>query len=74
MTPAPSAWLSLLALKLLDKGRRSHSDDFNGDGALGLCAGRTVLPKKSFATDSSYRAVRTQQLGLWQGWVKALAP
>jgi hypothetical protein len=74
MVPAPSALLSLLALKLLDKERRSHIDDFNCDGALGLFAGLNVLPKKSFATDSSYRAVRTQQLGLLQGWVKALAP
>src|SRR5207237_10893031 len=29
MIPAPSALLSLLALKLLDKERRSHIDDFN---------------------------------------------
>src|SRR5947209_8650530 len=31
MVPAPSALLSLLVLKLLDKERRSHIDDFNGD-------------------------------------------
>jgi hypothetical protein len=29
MVPAPSALLSLLVLKLLDKERRSHIDDFN---------------------------------------------
>src|SRR3954451_13926604 len=28
----------------------------------------------TFATDYSYRVVRDQQLGLLQGWVKALAP
>jgi hypothetical protein len=74
MVPAPSALLSLLALKLLDKERRSHIDDFNTDEVLGLFAGLNVLPKKSFATAYSYRAGRDQQLGLMQGWVKALAP
>jgi hypothetical protein len=36
MIPAPAALLSLLTLKLLDKERRSHIDDFNADfrGAL----------------------------------------
>ncbi|HKH47413.1 MAG TPA: hypothetical protein VKM72_22375, partial [Thermoanaerobaculia bacterium] len=74
MVPAPSALLALLALKLLDKERRSHIDDFNCDEALGLVAGLNVLPKKSFATDYSYRTVRARQLSLLQGWVKALAP
>jgi len=53
MIPATSALLSLLVLKLLDKERRSHIDDFNCDDALGLWAGLNVLPKKSFATDYS---------------------
>jgi hypothetical protein len=35
MVPASSALLSLLALKLLDKERRSHINDFN-PGAPGL--------------------------------------
>jgi hypothetical protein len=74
MVPAPSAVLALLVLKLLDKERRSHIDDFNTDEALGLFAGLNVLPKKSFATAYSYRASRDQQLGLMQGWVKAIAP
>jgi hypothetical protein len=74
MVPAPAAVLSLLALKLLDKERRSHIGDFNFDEALGLFAGLNILPKKSFATDYSYRTVRAQQLSLLQGWVKALAP
>ena len=55
MIPGPAALLSLLALKLLDKERRSHIDDFNCDEALGLFAGLNVLPKKSFMTDYSYR-------------------
>jgi hypothetical protein len=74
MVPALSAMLSLLALKLLDKERRSHIDDFNCDEVAGLFAGLNILPKKTFATDYSYRTGRVQQLGLLQGWVKALAP
>ena len=74
MVPALSALLSLLALKLLDKERRSHIDDFNCDEALGLFAGLNILPKKSFATDYSYRTQRTHQQQLLSGWVKALAP
>jgi hypothetical protein len=74
MVPAPAAMLSLLALKLLDKERRSHISDFNFDEALGLFAGLNILPKKSFATDYSYRTHRQQQKTLLQGWVKALAP
>ena len=75
MVPALSALLSLLALKLLDKERRSHIDDFNCDEALGLFAGLNVLPKKSFATDYSYRTERgISNWACLQGWVKALAP
>jgi hypothetical protein len=74
MIPASSALLSLLALKLLDKERLSHIDDFNCDEALGLFAGLNILPKKSFAIDYSYRTTRDQQVRLLQGWVKKLAP
>jgi hypothetical protein len=74
MVPAVSALLSLLALKLLDKERRSHISDFNFDEALGLFAGLNVLPKKSYATDYSYRTRRCQQRQLLVGWVAALAP
>jgi hypothetical protein len=74
MVPPVSALLSLLALKLLDKERRSHIDDFNFDEALGWFAGLNILPKKSFVTDYSYRTTRDHQCGLLRGWVKALAP
>jgi hypothetical protein len=74
MVPAPQALLSLLTLKLLDKERLSHIDDFNCDEALGLFAGLNILPKKSFATDYSYRTTRDQQLQLLRGWVKKLSP
>jgi hypothetical protein len=74
MVPAPSALLSLLALKLLDKERRSHINDFNFDEALGLFAGLNILPKKSFATDHSYRTTRLKQQRLLAGWIAGLAP
>jgi hypothetical protein len=74
MVPATSSLLSLLALKLLDKERRSHIDDFNCDGALGMFAGLNVLPKKSFATDYSYRTQRRHQQQLLHGWISALSP
>jgi hypothetical protein len=73
MVPACCALLSLLALKLLDKERRSHIDDFNFDEALGPFAGLNVLPKKSYATAYSYRTGREQQRALLAGWVRALS-
>lgn len=74
MVPADAALLSLLTLKLLHKERRSHIDDFNFEEALGLFAGLNVLPKKSFASDYSYRTQRPQQQQLLAGWVKQLLP
>ena len=72
MVPAPSALLALLTLKLLDKERRSHINDFSFDEALGLFAGLNILPKKSYATDYSYRTTRANQKALLEGWVSAL--
>jgi len=74
MVPADAALLSLLALKLLRKERLSHIDDYNIDDGLGLFAGLNVLPKKSFATDYSYRTQRQQQEKLLGAWVKKLSP
>ena len=74
MVPADAALLSLLALKLLRKERLSHIDDYNIDEGLGLFAGLNVLPKKSFATDYSYRTQRPQQEKLLGSWVKKLSP
>jgi hypothetical protein len=71
--PAHCALLSLLLLKLLDKERRSHVNDFNFDPALGLFAGLNILPKKSLLTAYSYRTARPQQQALLAGWVSALA-
>ena len=72
--PADAALLSLLTLKLLDKERRSHIEDFDFDEALGLFAGLNILPKKSFAADYSYRTDRLQQQQLLAGWMKQLSP
>ena len=74
MVPATSALLSLLVLKLLDQERRSPINDFNFDEAVGLCAGLNVPPKKSYATDYSYRTVRDPQQTLLSGWIGAVAP
>lgn len=74
MVPPDAALLSLLALKLLRKERLSHIDDYNIDDGLGLFAGLNVLPKKSFATDYSYRTQRHQQEKLLGAWVKKLSP
>ena len=73
MIPTTQALLSLLLLKLLDKERRSHIDDFNCDEALGLFAGLNILPKKSFLTNYSYRTHRKNQRDLLAGWVRRLA-
>jgi hypothetical protein len=74
LIPPPAALLSLLTLKLLDKERRSHITDFDFDEALGLFAGLNVLPKKSYATDYSYRTSRSCQQALLSRWVAGLAP
>jgi hypothetical protein len=74
MIPATSALLSLLSLKLLDKERRRHINDFNFDEAVGLFAGLNIPPKKSYATDYSYRTGRQHQQQLLAGWIRALAP
>jgi hypothetical protein len=73
MVPATAALLSLLLLKLLDKERRSHGNDFSFDEALGLFCGLNVPPKKSFLTEYSYRTSRENQRALLGGWVRALS-
>jgi hypothetical protein len=73
MIPAAAALLSLLALKRLDKERRSPGNDVNFDEALGLWAGLNVLPQKSFLTASSDRGDRSHQRALLTGWVAGLS-
>jgi hypothetical protein len=74
MIPADAALLSLLAMKLLRKERVSHIDDHNGDQGLGLFAGLNIFPKKSFATEYSYRTQRHHQEALLGSWVQKLIP
>ena len=74
MIPPVSYLLSLLALKLLDKERKSHVSDWNFDEALGLFAGLNVPPKTTVAEDYSYRLVEGQHNALLAEWMRATYP
>ena len=74
MIPALSYVLSLLALKLLDKERKSHISDWNFDEALGWFAGLNVFPKTTAASDYSYRLVHGEPNELMAHWVQAAYP
>jgi hypothetical protein len=74
MIPAVSSVLSLLALKLLDKERKSHIADWNFDEALGWFAGLNVLPKVTATTDYAYRLVDGAPNRLLEQWVRAVYP
>ena len=74
MIPAISYVLSLLALKLLDKERKSHITDWNFDEALGWFAGLNVFPKTTAASDYSYRLVNGEHNQLMAQWVQATYP
>jgi transposase len=74
MIPPISYVLSLLALKLLDKERKSHISDWNFDEALGLFAGLNVLPKTTAASDYSSRLIQGQHNRLLAEWVRAAYP
>jgi transposase len=58
--------LSLIALKLAGRRRRSHVHSVVHDPALGLFAGLNVLPKTWHLTTYSYRTTRTQQLAFFE--------
>src|SRR5947199_3421347 len=68
----PKAIIGLACRSLL--GRILLPEEFSGGEAPGLFAGLNVLPKKSYATDYSYRTLRTHQQALLSRWVAALAP
>ena len=74
MIPAASYVLSLLALKLLDKERKSHVSDWSFDEGLGLFAGLNVPPKATAAEDYSYRLVEGQHNRLLAEWMRATYP
>ena len=58
--------LSLLALKLSGRRRRSHVRSVCHDPALGLLAGLNVLPKTWHLTTYSYRTRRSQQVAFFE--------
>jgi transposase len=58
--------LSLLALKLSGRRRRSHVRSVVHDPALGLFAGLNVLPKTWHLTTYSYRTSRSQQIAFFE--------
>ncbi|PZS21768.1 MAG: hypothetical protein DLM61_27410 [Pseudonocardiales bacterium] len=63
--PALRSVLSLMALKLAGRRRRSHVRDIVHDPALGLFAGLNVLPKTWHLSTYSYRTQRSQQLAFF---------
>ena len=58
--------LSLMALKLSGRGRRSHVQAVVHDPALGLFAGLNVVPKTWHLKTYSYRTKRAQQLAFFE--------
>jgi transposase len=64
--PAIRSVLSLLALKLSGRRRRSHVRVVVHDPALGAFAGLNVLPKTWHLTTYSYRTSRSQQLAFFE--------
>jgi hypothetical protein len=64
--PALRSVLSLMALKLSGRRRRSHVRDVVHDPALGLFAGLNVLPKTWHLSTYSYRTTRAHQLALFE--------
>jgi transposase len=64
--PAIRSVLSLLALKLAGRRRRSHVRSVVHDPALGAFAGLNVLPKTWHLTTYSYRTSRSQQIAFFE--------
>jgi transposase len=64
--PAIRSVLSLLALKLSGRRRRSHVRSVVHDPALGAFAGLNVLPKTWHLTTYSYRTSRSQQIAFFE--------
>ncbi len=64
--PAIHSVLSLLALKLSGRRRRSHVRSVVHDPALGIFAGLNVLPKTWHLSTYSYRTTRAQQLAYFE--------
>jgi len=74
MVPAAHALRALLALKLFGSARRSHVMSYVLDEGLGLFAGLTVIPKRSFLTEYSCRVDPGCYPHLMRLWFDALTP
>jgi transposase len=64
--PALRSVLSLIALKLAGRRRRSHVQNVVHDPALGLFCGLNALPKTWHLKTYSYRTTRAQQVQLFE--------
>jgi hypothetical protein len=71
MIPAEQAVRTLLALKLLGKGRKSHVMDLVNDQGIALFAGLNVVPKRSYLAEYSSRIDRRCDLRLMALWADA---
>lgn len=71
MIPASSALRSTLALKLLQRPRKTHVMPLAEDEGLGLFSGLNVLPKTTFLSDYSYRVGGAPHRRLLEGVVRA---
>ena len=66
---ALNSLLSILALKLYERRRRSHVYDVVHDRALGVFCGLSVLPKRSHLSGYSYRTTRAHNRALLEALV-----
>jgi transposase len=66
---ALNSLLSILALKLYERRRRSHVYDVVHDRALGVFCGLSVLPKRSHLSGYSYRTTRAHNQALLEALV-----
>ncbi len=72
MIPALQALLSLLALKLCSRERKSHVMDLVFDPGLALFAGLNVTPKTTYLSTYSDRVGPKMTEALRAGWLKVL--
>ena len=72
MIPAVQALLSLLALKLCSRERKSHVMDLVFDPGLALFAGLNVAPKTTYLSTYSDRVGPKMAEALRAGWLKVL--
>jgi len=72
MIPAPQALLSLLALKLCSRERKSHVMDLVFDGGLALFAGLNVVPKTTYLSTYSDSIAPQMNEKFRRAWLQVL--